>query len=197
MNEKVIFTRSIDIIPMRKGIFKNLMDDVSGFAMLVAIEEVDKSTTKPRRPRKWGDDDEYDRVMCNFGMTPGKPGEEVEQQLIFGWANVTVQEDGTTPFDWQGDLIETDILESAAYNYVLKHGLANQEHEWGTDCGWLVESMMFTKEKMQALSIPEGTIPEGWWVGFYIPDPVVYQKVKDREYNMFSIEGSARRVPLE
>lgn len=198
MAEKVLFTKSAEIVPMRKGIYNNIMQDITGFALVVVGDEPDiaKGCNKPRRMRKWGDDPEYDAVMQNFGMTPGRPGDEIEQQLVFGWANVSVQEDGTTPFDWQGDMIDTDILESAAYNYVLKHGLANQEHEWGTECGWLVESMMFTKDKMQALGIPEGTIPEGWFVGFYVPDPVVYQKVKDGEYNMFSIEGTASRIPL-
>ena len=49
---------------------------------------------------------------------------------------------------------------------------------------------------MEALGIPEGTVPEGWFVGFYIPDPAVYKKVKDGDYNMFSIEGSARRLSI-
>lgn len=196
MTEKVLFCKSVELVPQRKGIYKDPMRDIAGFNLLVCSESVDKSGRVYRR-RRWGDDSEYDNVMCNFGMTPGKPGEPIEQQLVFGWANVTIQEDGTTPFDWQGDIIATEMLEAAAYNYVLQHGLANQEHEWGTECGWLVESMMFTKDKMSALGIPEGTIPEGWFVGFYIPDPVVYQKVKDGEYNMFSIEGRAVRVPLE
>ncbi len=196
MADKVLFSRDITIVPTRKGLFKDPMLDVTGFSLVVTQNDsVDKA--KPVRQRHWGEDTEYDRVMQNFGMTPGKPGEPVEQQLVFGWANVTIQEDGTTPFDWQGDVIETDVLEAAAYNYVLQHGLANQEHEWGTECGWLVESMMFTKDKMSALGIPEGTIPEGWFVGFYIPDPDVYQKVKDGEYNMFSIEGRAIRIPLD
>lgn len=232
MPEKVLFTRSVDIVPMRKGIYKDPVADVAGFRLLVqqtekkiptcekencdgclmsfkcplfdtttksrkSDEEVAKACKRPRKVRHWGDDPEWDAVMCNFGMTPGKPGDEIEAQLVFGWANVTLQEDGTTPFDWQGDVIDTEVLESAAYNYVLQHGLANQEHEWGTECGWLVESMMFTKEKMDALGIPEGTIPEGWFVGFYIPDPDVYAKVKNGEYNMFSIEGTARRIPLD
>lgn len=231
MPDKVLFTRQVDIVPMRKGIYKDPVADVAGFRLLVtqtekhvptcekencdgclmsfkcplfdnatktrkSAEEVEKACKRPRKVRHWGEDPEWDAVMCNFGMTPGKPGDEVEAQLVFGWANVTVQEDGTTPFDWQGDIIDTEVLESAAYNYVLQHGLANQEHEWGTECGWLVESMMFTKEKMAALGIPEGTIPEGWFVGFYIPDPEVYAKVKSGEYNMFSIEGTAKRIPL-
>lgn len=230
MAEKVLFTRSVDIVPMRKGIYKDLVKDTVGFRLLVTKEaeepecdaedctdcpekdkcplydkekncrkpkKAEKSNKKPFKRRHWGEDPEYDAVMSNFGCTPGPEGEEIEQQLVFGWANVSLQEDGTTPFDHQGDIIDTEVLESAAYNYVLQHGLANQEHVYGTECGWLVESMMFTKDKMAALGIPEGMLPEGWFVGFYIPDPVVYQKVKSGEYNMFSIEGTARRIPLE
>lgn len=195
--KKVFFTRSVDIVPIRNGIYQDIAKDIRGFQLLVSavVEDESLEKKKPCRQRKWGEDPEYDAVMRNFGMS-GEDGEDIEQQLIFGWANVTVQEDGTTPFDWQGDIMETEILESAAYNYVLAHGLANQEHSWGTECGWLVESMMFTKEKMDALGIPEGIVPEGWWVGFYIPDPDVYKKVKDGTYNMFSIEGYATRVPL-
>lgn len=198
MAKKVLFSKDVMLVPRRKGIFKDIAMDMQGFSLVVIPDEIEKGTnTKPRRTRRWGDDDEYDQVMRNFGMTPGKPGEEIEQQLVFGWANVTLQEDGTTPFDWHGDIIATEVLEAAAYNYVLQHGLVNQNHDWGTECGWLVESMVFTKDKMNALGIPEGSIPEGWFVGFYIPDPVVYQKVKDGEYNMFSIEGYAMRISLE
>mgnify|MGYP004649254357 FL=1 len=201
MPDKVLFSKTCDIVATRKGIYNDPMADVAGFKLLITdapSEEGDVTKGAGiRRRRHWGEDPEFDRVMENFGMTPGKPGEEVAAQLVFGWANVSVQEDGTTPMDWQGDMIETSVLESAAYNFVLEHGLANQEHEYGTECGWLVESMMFTKDKMAAMGIPEGTIPEGWFVGFYIPDPVVYQKVLDGEYNMFSIEGRARRIELD
>ena len=183
----VTFTRSVDIIPMRKGLYKDPMKDINGFKLAVT------KSLPVARTRNWGDDDEYDAVMRNFGMDPSRVHEP--QRLIFGYANVTVQEDGTVPFDFQGDMISTAELESAAYNYVLAHGVANQEHEYGTECGFLVESFMITKEKMQAMGIPEGLIPEGWWVGFYIPDPDVYKKVLDGTYNMFSIEGYATRVP--
>lgn len=197
--KKVLFTKSVDMIPLRKGVYKDPLNDFDGFCLFVPAdtpdnEGVDKA--KPRKRRRWGDDYEYDAVMANFGMTPGEPGEEIEQQLVFGYANVSIQEDGTAPFDWEGDETPTSILETAAYNFVLNHGMVNQEHEWGTECGWLVESMMFTREKMAALGIPEGILPEAWFVGFYIPDPEVYKKVKNGEYNMFSIEGTARRIPV-
>lgn len=198
--KKVMFTRTVDLIPLQKGIYKDPVQDIYGFRLLVTSEDADdvnKANKRPRRVRRWGDDPEYDEVMRNFGQTPGNPGEEIEQRLVFGFANVTLQEDGTLPFDHDGDMIDTDILEAAAYNYVLAHGLLNEQHDWRSACGWLVESMVFTKEKMQALGIPEGTVPEGWFVGFYIPDPDVYAKVKTGEYNMFSIEGTARVIPLE
>lgn len=156
---KVLFMRSGSISYKRRGIYKNLADDV-----------------------------------ISYKLTVDKNAEE--QQLIFGFANVSVQEDGTPPKDWQNDIIKTAELETAAYNYVLHSGIANQEHINNTDCGILIESMMFTKEKCAALGIPEGTIPEAWWVGFYIPDKEVYQKVKDGTYNMFSIEGGGRRKPI-
>ena len=60
----------------------------------------------------------------------------------------------------------------------------------------MIESMVFTKEKAAALGIPEGTMPEGWWVGFEVTDDEVWKKVKDGTYKMFSIEGTAQRVEI-
>lgn len=187
----VMFTSTVDLVPVRKGIYTDPLLDVTGFKFVVTKAQ------RPHKQRKWGEDEEYDAVMRNFGMTPGAPGEEIEQRLVFGYANVTMQEDGTLPFDYQGDIIPTEVLEAAAYNFVLNKGLADQEHRYGSEAGWLVESMMFTKAKMEALGIPEGILPEAWFVGFYIPDPDVYAKVKDGEYNMFSIGGTLRRLALD
>ena len=36
----------------------------------------------------------------------------------FGWASVAIAENGETLEDWQGDIIEPDELESAAYKFV-------------------------------------------------------------------------------
>lgn len=188
MEKKFYFT-PVQAEPIFKGLYKDKVRDLKGFRLSVV------KSGRPYKQRNWGDDREYDTVMSNFGTMPTEG--EVEQQLIFGWANVTLQEDGTPPLDWQGDIIKTEELETAAYNYVLNFGIVNRDHEWSTDCGWIVESMMFTKDKMGALGIPEGTVPEGWWLGFYIPDPEVYAKVKDGTYKMFSIEGSARRIPVD
>lgn len=119
-----------------------------------------------------------------------------DQNLVFGWANVALKADGNIPLDWQGDVIPPQVLESAAYQFVLKYRETGERH-MGDCVGYLVESMMFTKEKMQTLGIPEGTLPEAWWIGFYIPDDDVYAKVKSGQYRMFSIEGRAMRNPIE
>ena len=61
----------------------------------------------------------------------------------------------------------------------------------------LIESVVFTEEKMKAMGIPSGTLPIGWWIGFKVLDEDVWEKVKDGTYSMFSIEGEAQRVEVE
>ena len=115
-----------------------------------------------------------------------------DKHLAFGWANVAVRDDGEQIQDLQGDIVDPEVLEDAAYRFVLMYREGGEMHERG-DCAVLVESVMFTKEKMFAMGIPEGTVPEGWWIGFLVTDEDVWQKVKSGEYPMFSIEGEALR----
>ncbi len=119
-----------------------------------------------------------------------------EQRLVFGWANVTIRIDGEQIVDWQKDIIDTEDLEKAAYEYVAHFGTAGEMHRRG-GVGRLVESMVFTKEKATALEIPKDILPEGWWIGFHIEDEEVWEKVKSGVYPMFSIEGKAVRVPIK
>lgn len=118
------------------------------------------------------------------------------QRLVFGWANIAVRADGEQIVDWQQDSIDTAELEKAAYGYVADFGAAGEMHRRG-GVGHVVESIVFTKEKAQALGIPPDMLPEGWWVGFRITDDAVWEKVKSGEYSMFSIEGKAVREPMK
>ena len=118
-----------------------------------------------------------------------------DQHLVFGWANVSINEDGDVPLDWQGDITAPEVLEKAAYNFVLKHRTTGEMHQ-GEAVGHMVESVMFTKQKMESMGIPEGVVPEGWWIGFYVPDDEVVAKIKSGEYKMFSIQGKAKKVKL-
>jgi len=118
-----------------------------------------------------------------------------DRRLVFGWASVAVRVTGEVIEDYQEDIVEIDELEQAAYNYTADFGTAGEMHERG-GVGRLIESVVFTKEKAAALGIPEGYMPEGWWVGFRIDDADVWQKVKDGTYSMFSIEGTATRETI-
>lgn len=121
-----------------------------------------------------------------------------EQHLVFGWASVAVRVDGSQIIDHQGDVWEPEDLEEAAYNYVLHFRDAGEEHIPGLrKKAKLVESVVFTKEKMAAIGIPEGTVPEGWWIGFKVHDEATWGKIKSGQYSMFSIEGTGMRQEIE
>lgn len=119
-----------------------------------------------------------------------------ERHLAFGWANVSIRADGGLIEDWQEDIIEPEELENAAYRFVEFYREGGEMHERG-GAAVLVESVEFTEEKMQAIGIPAGILPVGWWIGFKVLDEEVWEKVKDGTYSMFSIEGTAERAEVE
>lgn len=120
---------------------------------------------------------------------------EDDKMLAFGWANIAITSGGEQIQDYHDDLIDTEELEQAAYSFVELYREGGEMHERG-GCAVLIESMVFTKEKQNALGIAEGTLPEGWWIGFKITDTDVWEKVKSGEYAMFSIEGEAIREEI-
>lgn len=115
-----------------------------------------------------------------------------DKMLAFGWANVAITAKGDQVEDYHEDMIDPGELEQAAYSFVELYREGGEQHERG-GVAVLVESMVFTKEKMNAIGITQGTLPEGWWIGFKVTDPDVWDKVKDGTYPMFSIEGTAVR----
>lgn len=118
-----------------------------------------------------------------------------DKHLAFGWASVSVNEDGGQLIDLSGDMIDPDELESAAYNFVRLYRDGGEMHE-RAGVATLVESIVFTPEKLTALGLPPESLPTGWWLGFFVTDEDVWDKVKNGEYSMFSIEGTANREPV-
>ena len=117
-----------------------------------------------------------------------------DKKQVFGWANVAEDEQGNLLEDYQGDSITSEELEKTAYDYVLKFRDAGERHNPALrKKGKMIESIVFTKEKLQALGSPEDSLPCGWWVGFQITDDNTWEKIKKGEYNMFSIEGTGQR----
>lgn len=115
--------------------------------------------------------------------------------LVSGWANVSVNANGSIPMDWQDDIISAEVLEKAAINFMKDYRGSGVEH-MGVSQGIVVESIVFTKEKQKAIGIPEGVVPEGWFITVKIDNPEVYKGVKAGKYRMFSIQGKAKKVVL-
>ena len=80
-----------------------------------------------------------------------------DKMLAFGWASVAVRTDGEQIEDWQGDMIDPEDLENAAYEFVELYREGGEMHERG-GAAVLVESVVFTPEKMAAMGIPAGTV---------------------------------------
>lgn len=121
-----------------------------------------------------------------------------DKRLVFGWANVATRANGDVIQDWQNDIVTPEELEKSAYQYVLDFRDGGEEHMQGLrkKCR-MVESVVFTEEKLKAMGIPLGTVPLGWWIGFYVDDDSAWEKVKNGTYTQFSIEGSGKRKPVE
>lgn len=118
-----------------------------------------------------------------------------EQMLVFGWASVAVTVEGDTVVDSQGDVIEPEDLEKAAYDYVLRYRDGGVMHE-RTGVARLVESLVVTPEKLASLGLAKDALPQGWWLGMKVDDPGVWKRVRSGELRMFSIGGKARREVL-
>ncbi|HIU45836.1 MAG TPA: hypothetical protein IAC59_01085 [Candidatus Fimadaptatus faecigallinarum] len=116
-----------------------------------------------------------------------------DEHMVFGWAWVASGGDGRAIVDSQGDAIEPDELERAAYQHVLEFRQAGGGHDPAQrGVGVLVESVVFTPEKRAAMGIGDA-VPDGWWVGYLIRDEATWQRILSGEYSMFSIEGVAYR----
>ena len=124
-----------------------------------------------------------------------KPSFEHCKGLVSGWANVSMYANGKPPMDWQDDVIPTDVLEKAAIDFMLDYRDSGVMHQ-GTSKGTVVESIVFTKEKMAAIGIPENTVNEGWFITVKIFDKETFDKVVNGTYRMFSIQGRIQRLPV-
>jgi hypothetical protein len=117
---------------------------------------------------------------------------DMKHRLVFGWAYVSKDSDGTVLVDSQDDYVDDDWeLEKAAYDYVVKSRDGSDTHVV-KGLATLVESVVFTAEKAKAMGI-RGDVPTGWWVGMRITDDRLLAKVQSGEYTSFSIGGKGMR----
>jgi hypothetical protein len=131
-----------------------------------------------------------------------------DKRQVFGWASVT-EMDGKPVVDLQGDYIHPEDMETAAYDYVLKSRVGGDMHsrvdEYGNliekadkplHVSDLIESVVFTPEKCEAMGISK-SVAGRWWTGFKINDPDVWETVKSGERTGFSIHGAGLRKSID
>lgn len=128
---------------------------------------------------------------------------------LFGWAYVTRDKDGNEVIDRKGASCPTEVLEEAVYDFVLHRRVASDMHEKGDRTptepggipiqhGTLIETVVFTREKMAAMGIPPGILPEGWWFGAQMDKASEgWQAYKRGDRSDFSIRGEAFAEYLE
>lgn len=122
-----------------------------------------------------------------------------DKRQVFGWASI-VEIGGEPVVDRQGDLMDAEEIEKAAYTYVQKSRKGGHQHK-RTDndepfqASDMIESIVFTDEKVEKMGLP-ADFPRGWWVGYKVEDEDTWQKVKNREVTGFSIHGRGKRAEV-
>ena len=123
-----------------------------------------------------------------------------DKRQVFGFAYVTHDREGNLSIDKSGDFIaEVEELEKSAYSFVLnsrKGGVDHKRNDDGSEpkvISKMIESMVFTPEKVKLLGLPEGSIQSGWWIGMQIDDDETWGRVKKGELTSFSIHGKGIR----
>ena len=147
----------------------------------------------------YGKSDTYEEVT--FEGTFSKL--DTDKRLAFGWASVSSL-NGVPVIDRQGDYIDPEDLEEAAYAYVHKSRVGGDMHRRITVGGGdsahkvsdMVESMVFTPDKIAKMGLPED-FPVGWWVGYKIHDDDTWDLVKKGLRTGFSIHGKGLRKALD
>lgn len=125
-----------------------------------------------------------------------------DKRQVFGWASLSVV-DGEPVVDLQGDYIEIEEIEKAAYTYVVESRVGGDMHERVSKFATsprhtadLIESVVVTLEKLDAWGLAPDAMPLGWWTGYHINDDQQWADVKAGKRLGFSIHGTGTRREL-
>jgi len=125
-----------------------------------------------------------------------------ENHLLFGWAYVAQTINGEQVYDHSGEHVRKEDfqdLEMATYIFNIAYRQSDIRH----DCiakGYLVDSMVFTKEKIEAMKKSGhlvGDIAQGVWMGYWFPEDKDWEIIKSMKAPMFSLYGSAVKEMVE
>lgn len=126
---------------------------------------------------------------------------DTDKRLVFGFCSLS-KVNGEPIVDLQGDFIPIEETETSAYRYVIESRKGGDMHRRVQKIGAdeplhtadLVESMVFTPEKLEKLGLPADSVPHGWWIGMKVNDDEQWANVKNGKRLGFSLHGRGRRV---
>ena len=149
--------------------------------------------------KSYSSEEDEEQVGFTFDIDVTKRDDD--EQLVFGWAMFAEDPDkpgsGELHVDKQDDFITPEDLENTAYEYVLTSRSGGVMHAVkGTS--ELVESVVFTPEKLEKMGLPQDAVSAGaWWLGFRVNDEDAWDLVKRSKLLSFSIEGTAVREVVD
>jgi hypothetical protein len=129
---------------------------------------------------------------------------DATRRQVWGYAKIS-KVDGELVADSENDVVDTEELEKAAFDFVQNSRAAKVTHGKDSQAGdgqvaELIESIVVTPEKLEAIGVPAEVakaVPEGWFLGFQVKDDDTWARVESGELGAFSIGGSAVREPVE
>ena len=122
-----------------------------------------------------------------------------EKGQVFGFAMFSEDPDNPGYFhiDKQDDFITPEDLEDAVYDFVLDSRDGGVMHVTKGDAT-LIESVVFTPEKLEAMGLEKNAMPNGaWWLGFAVHNEEARELIKQDKLQAFSIEGVAQRMKVD
>jgi hypothetical protein len=115
-----------------------------------------------------------------------------QTSTITGWAALS-SANGEPVIDFHNDLILVSELEKTAEQLMLEGGAGKAGEMHARRVGDVVESLVLSKEKAQALGLGDvGT--EGWIVSIKLRDPGARERVKNGQRSELSVHGWCKKI---
>lgn len=117
---------------------------------------------------------------------------DAEKRILYGYAIVSKEADGSSYIDLQGDHISEQAMYDAAIDFMKTARIAQDSHT-GTEIGNVLFAIPVTEDIAKAMDIV--TKKRGLFIGMEVSQEVADLYISG-EYEGFSIGGTANSVPF-
>ena len=120
-------------------------------------------------------------VKSENSMVTRIVNKQESKRIVSGPVLVPGEEDNS------GDVVSKDKIEELAYDYMMKYGNVDKQHQLANKAE-VVESYITPTELSYKIDGEEVSIPQGsWWLSVKVTDDETWQQVENEELNGFSI----------